>query len=433
MLSAAENIRLTSSGPGTAGGALLRQYWQPVALSEELDPTRPLKCVALLGEPLVLFRDEHGELGLIERHCPHRGADLSYGRLEDGGLRCVFHGWLFDAHGNCLQQPAEPLDSRMHEHIQQRAYPCLESNGVIFAYLGEGSPPKLPALDCLHAPHSHVFAFKGMMECNWMQALEVGIDPAHASYLHRFLADDDPDDAYGKQFRAKTALTDMPLTQLLREYPRPRINVEDTPFGLRLLAVRELDAELSHIRVTNLLFPQAIVIPMSDSMTITQWHVPIDDRRCFWYAMFTSFDEPVDHVRMREQRLELYQLPDYVPRVGRHNDYGFDPQQQRTQTYTGMGEDINVHDQWAVESMGALQDRTREHLGHSDVAIRAFRNKLAKAIDACATSSSNAPGPVFDHASQPFAVDAIGTTAELATYWRERERERRQATTWMPR
>jgi phthalate 4,5-dioxygenase oxygenase subunit len=227
VLSAAENIRLTSSGPGTAGGALLRQYWQPVALSEELDPTRPLKCVALLGEPLVLFRDEHGELGLIERHCPHRGADLSYGRLEDGGLRCVFHGWLFDAHGNCLQQPAEPLDSRMHEHIQQRAYPCLESNGVIFAYLGEGSPPKLPALDCLHAPHSHVFAFKGMMECNWMQALEVGIDPAHASYLHRFLADDDPDDAYGKQFRAKTALTDMPLTQLLREYPRPRLNGED--------------------------------------------------------------------------------------------------------------------------------------------------------------------------------------------------------------
>ena len=159
------------------------------------------------------------------------------------------------------------------------------------------------------------------------------------------------------------------MTKILREYDRPIINVEQTEYGLRLIALREIDQERTHVRVTNQLFPNAFVIPMSTEMTITQWHVPVDDENCYWYAIFTSYSAPVDKKKMREQRLELYELPDYVSRKNKSNDYGFDPHEQQTATYTGMGSDINVHDQWAVESMGPIQDRTREHLGTADKAI----------------------------------------------------------------
>ena len=199
--------------------------------------------------------------------------------------------------------------------------------------------------------------------CNWLQALEVGIDPAHASFLHRFFEDEDTSTAYGKQFRGASAGTDMPMTKILREYDHPIINVEHTEYGLRLIALREIDAERTHVRVTNQLFPHGFVIPMSTEMTITQWHVPVDDENCYWYAIFTSYSAPVDKKKMRDQRLEMYELPDYISRKNKSNDYGFDPHEQATETYTGMGTDINVHDQWAVESMGAIQDRTHEHLG----------------------------------------------------------------------
>ena len=205
MMSREQNEYLTRVGPGKPAGELLRRYWMPAALSEELTGPRPVVPVTLLGERLVLFRDDDGELGLIQRHCPHRGADLCYGRLEDGGLRCVFHGWLFDRAGRCVEQPAEPEGSRMHAQIRARSYPLMERNGIIFAYLGPDDPPPLPPLDCFVAQDSHVFAFKGLWHCNWLQALEVGIDPAHASFLHRFLVDDDPDSSYGRQFRDRSA------------------------------------------------------------------------------------------------------------------------------------------------------------------------------------------------------------------------------------
>src|SRR5215469_12833370 len=201
MTTAKENELMTVIAPGSPAGTLLRRYWQPAALAEELDDRRPLAPVRLLGEDLVLFRDERGHLGLLDRHCPHRGSDLCFGRLEDGGLRCAFHGWLFDTSGQCIEQPGEPVDSHAHRHLRHRAYPCEQRNGIVFAYLGDGAPPAFPAFDCFQAPTAHTFAFKGWWECNWLQALEVGIDPAHASYLHRFFEDEDCSKAYGKQFR----------------------------------------------------------------------------------------------------------------------------------------------------------------------------------------------------------------------------------------
>jgi phthalate 4,5-dioxygenase oxygenase subunit len=162
VTTAAENKLMTCVGPGSGGGRLLREYWQPAALSVEIEGPRPVVPVTLLGEELVLFRDPAGKLGLMERSCPHRGADLCYGRLEDGGLRCAFHGWLFDATGQCLEQPAEPADSKAFRHLRHRAYPCREVNGVIFAYLGQGAPPELPAFDCFRAPAQPSFACIGV-------------------------------------------------------------------------------------------------------------------------------------------------------------------------------------------------------------------------------------------------------------------------------
>jgi phthalate 4,5-dioxygenase len=415
MISAEQNELMTRIGPGTLAGGLLRNYWQPVALAEELDGPRPVKAVRLLGENLVLFRHD-GKYGLLERHCPHRGADLAYGRLEDGGLRCSFHGWLFDTSGRCLATPAEPEGSRMCEHIRQRAYPVVERSGILFAYLGAGEPPAFPHFDCFVAPDAYTFAFKGYWDCNWLQALEVGIDPAHASWLHKFFEDEDPAASYGRQFRATPADSEMPMSKVLREFDRPEIRVERTAYGMRLQTLRKLNDKSTHLRVTNILFPQAFVIPMSPEMTISQWHVPVDDYGCYWYSIFTSFGAPVDKDTMRNQRLKTYPAPDYRPLVGRHNGWGFDPLEQRKSTFTGMGFDINIHDQWACESQGRLQDRTREHLGSTDKGIALYRRILLEAIEK--NQAGEKPPMVLDAQSAreitgPPAVDGIGPSDRL--------------------
>jgi len=182
------------------------------------------------------------------------------------------------------------------------------------------------------------------------------------------------------------------------------------------------------------MFPNAFVIPMSREMTITQWHVPVDDTKHYWYAIFTSFGDPVDKDEMRRQRLQLYSLPDYVPNRNKSNDYGFDPHEQEHDTFTGMGADINVHDQWACESMGEIQDRTAEHLGTSDKAIVAYRKLLRQAIDEAGKGEK--PIMVLDEAraasiTGPQAVDGIGPTADLEGYRARSEADKRQGASWI--
>jgi nitrite reductase/ring-hydroxylating ferredoxin subunit len=434
---AEDNQKMTRTGPGTPAGNWMRRYWQPVALSEELAGVRPAVPVRVLGEDLVLFRNEDGSLGLIERRCAHRGADLSLGRIEDGGLRCYFHGWLFNAAGRCLETPAEPEGSALASKIRMTAYPVRECNGVIWGYLGPGEPPDLPALDCFLAPEQYTFAFKGWLDCNWLQALEVGIDPAHASYLHRF-EHDETGDTYGKQFRNVSLGTDLPMTKILREYGRPEILNARTDYGQRIVALRRIDKEghdgsATHVRITHQVFPHGITIPLSSTMAITQWHVPVDDTSCYWYAMFTSLDEPIDREKMREQRLEGITLPDYKPVRNRANQYGFDPHEQRTSTYTGLGQDINVHDQMAVEGQGLIHDRTREHLSRSDRAIVTYRRMLLAAIDAVAegedpdllrrdTADVQSRGPI--------PLDGIGPTGRWESFWTDTIDSLRRTSPW---
>src|SRR5690625_1269749 len=435
MTTAEQNEFMTRVGADKPAGQLLRRYWQPVALAEELDPKRPVKAVRLLGQDLVLFRDENGELGLLDRDCPHRGADLSYGRLEDGGLRCPFYGWLFNVKGECLETPAEPAQSNFRKSVHQGAYPVVERSGIIFAYMGEGEAPAFPEFDCFVAPDRHTFALKGLWECKWLQALDVGIDPAHASYLHRFFEDEDESSSYGKQFRSASTDTEWPVSKVLREFGRPTINIDLTKYGMRLTTLRELNEQQTHVRVTNLVFPQAIVIPMSRDMTISQWHVPVDDTTTYWYTIFTSFGDPVDKEAMHAQRAKLYELPDYVSRKNKRNNYGFDAEEQKTQTYTGLVFDINVHDQWSVESQAPIQDRIREHLAASVRAIVTYRRMLVRAIESVLDGEPKAPllGLTAEEAKElvgPHAIDGVGSSDETKTYCDERDLQRRQQSDW---
>ncbi|HUN31952.1 MAG TPA: aromatic ring-hydroxylating dioxygenase subunit alpha [Trebonia sp.] len=435
---AEDNRKLTETGPRTPGGNWMRRYWQPVALSEELQAERPVVAARVLGEDLVLFRNDAGAIGLIDRRCAHRGADLSLGRLEDGGLRCYFHGWLYGPGGSCLDIPAEPAGSPLKSKVKIRSYPVTERNGIVWAYLGEGSPPSLPALDCLVAPDAYTFAFKGYLDCNWLQALEVGIDPAHASYLHRFEEDEDTAASYGRQFRGASLGTSLPMTKILREYGRPEILNARTDYGQRIVALRRLegdglDGSSTHVRITHQVFPHGITIPLSATMAITQWHVPIDDVSCYWYAMFTSLDEPVDKQAMRAQRLEGITLPGYRPLRNRANNYQFDYHEQRTQTYTGLGMDINVHDQMAVEGQGYIYDRSHERLSRSDRAIITYRRMALAAIDLVAAGGD--PQTLLADTAEvgsrgPIPLDGIGPTGEWERYWAASIEELRAASPW---
>lgn len=455
-MNAEQNQLLTRITAGTPCGKLLRQYWQPAALVDEFNPAldprmaiRPVKALKLFGQDLVLFKDASGAWGLLDRDCAHRGADLSFGRRESldqgGGLRCPFHGWKFATDGRCLETPAEPTGSKLCERIRQRSYPIIEKAGVLFAWLGdEGStPPPFPAFDCFTAPATHSFAFKGLWNANWLQAFEVGIDPAHPSFLHRFLQDDPleqiGENPAGKQFRSASAGSkdgeQWPMTRIMREFAQPEISFENKPWGMQLTALRAMTDKLTHVRVTNAIFPATFVIPLSETMTITQMHVPVDDTHTYWYTFFTSFAGPLDRESMRTQRQQFIALPDYIPKAGRHNDWGFNAEEQMSTTYLGMGEeDINVHDQWAVESMGAIQDRTREHLATSDKVIMANRRVLLKAIETV-QNGGMAPG-IADPAQAamitgPDTVDGIAPAGEWAQWWQQNARAKREGAPWL--
>ncbi|RZJ07846.1 MAG: aromatic ring-hydroxylating dioxygenase subunit alpha, partial [Haliea sp.] len=267
-------------------------------------------------------------------------------------------------------------------------------------------------------------------------------DPAHPSFLHRFLQDEPLEDigqnAAGKQFRSASAGAvggeQWPMTRIMREFARPDISFEARPWGMQLTTIRPMTEVLTHVRVTQAIFPATFVIPLSETMTITQMHVPVDDTRTYWYSFFTSFAGPLDQEAMRAQRQQFISLPDYLPNSGRHNAWGFNADEQMSSTYLGMGEeDINVHDQWAVESMGAIQDRTREHLGTTDKVIMANRRMLLKAIETV-QQGGTAPG-VADAAQAaamtgPDTVDGIAPAGGWANWWQETAAAKRRGADW---
>jgi phthalate 4,5-dioxygenase oxygenase subunit len=245
--------------------------------------------VRLLGEDLVLFRDNEGELGLIGRQLPasRRRPVLWPARGQRPAL--PVSRLAFRPHRAVRRAAGRTRRQTMHEQIRTTAYPVIEKNGIVWAYMGRAtrrpsrrwtaSPRPRPCLRLQGACGSATGCRR------WRSASTRRTPPSCIASCK----DEDPKEGYGKQFRDKAGQTEMPMTQLLREYPRPEIRVDETDYGLRLIALRHLDDGRTHVRVTNQIFPEAICIPMSREMTITQWHVPVDDETCYWYSMFTSF------------------------------------------------------------------------------------------------------------------------------------------------
>lgn len=377
MLSCEDNELLARTGPGTPGGNLMRRYWQPVALVEELPTSGAPLPVRVMSEDLVLFRDDSGELGLLGLHCSHRRADLSYGRVENGGLRCLYHGWLFDRHGRCLEQPCEPPGKRFCDKVRHPAYPCQERAGIIFAYLGPGEPPLLPAYEPLMAPADHVLVTKIFHECNYFQANEGNLDPSHVSYLHR-QANVPPNlkrPVQGTTGKLPLALYEADMA--------PEIEAEETDYGVRIFSTRTTEEGRIFFRVTNFILPNKATIPgpMSGDGYNLYWHVPIDDTHHWRYDIVFRRSAPMEEKDIQRNQEILDELgPDYRPLRNKANRYLQDRESMKTWSFSGMGRIFNVQDTAIVEGSGAIVDRTKEFLGPSDRAIIAARRQLLRAI-----------------------------------------------------
>ncbi|MBM2810567.1 MAG: Rieske 2Fe-2S protein [Chloroflexi bacterium] len=363
MLTQEANDRLTRVGPGTPMGELLRRYWQPVALIEELPAGGAPLPVRLMGEDLVLFRDDQGRPGLLGLHCAHRGADLSYGRIEDGGLRCIYHGWLYDVNGRCVEQPGEPAGSTFHERIRHRAYPCREAGGMVLAYLGPGEPPLLPAYPFLTASDTHRYNSKILHACNFLQANEGNYDPCHTPFLHRY---NEP----GPH-----------ATTYIAAHNVPSLDVELTDYGLRIYQLRKLDADKTYVRLTNFVLPNLCAFSAGGNDGYTcNWHVPIDDTHHWKFVIQFRQERPMDLTEVAGERNAV--RADYRIERSRANRYLQDREEMKERSFAGLGRAFQAQDMCATEGEGPIQDRTQEHLGRTDVAVAAGRTLLLAAMDA---------------------------------------------------
>ncbi len=369
MLSVADNELITRTGPGTTMGALFRRFWLPVALATEVGTVEagPTK-VNVLGEQLVAFRNTDGSVGLVEAGCPHRLANLFWGRNEGDGLRCVYHGWKFTAEGACVDQPAEPRPFCGKVHTA--AYPTREAAGLLWAYLGpaERQPP-FPSFELAEVPEAHVYTSKRVQRCNWLQNLEGELDSAHVQQLHAH--------AVQRLVGASTMAA-------------PRYQIERTEVGLLAMAVRDA-AEPGHAywRVTPFLMPCFTIIPAApgDSLTFTG-AVPIDDVTMLGFTVTWNPNRPLTEEELRvcheDDVLHVRVDPvSFLPLRNMGNDYGIDRAAQAAGSMTGIGglrtQDLAVQE----DQCGPISQRHREHLGATDRAIVLTRRLLldtAKAL-----------------------------------------------------
>jgi phthalate 4,5-dioxygenase len=374
MITQEQNDLLTKTGKGTPCGELMRRYWQPAALSEELVADKPLP-VTMFGEELILFRDGAGQPGLIGRYCAHQGVDMIYGRVEKDGIRCMYHGWLFDRCGKLLVSGDWVPEGERRMSVGQPAYPCIEAGGVIFTYMGPGDPPPSPAYEFLSVPAENRVVTKILMHCNYLQANEGNIDPLHLSFLHRNLQDTARDKA-----RVVPGSNASP-NSLVGKDQTPTIEVEVTRFGLRIYTIRKPGDDKQYLRVTNFILPNLAAFNGSTTGEgySAHWHVPIDDHSHWKYAFLFSRERPLTDEQRNRIRVELDD--DNRLKRNRDNRYLQDRTTMATQTFSGMGFHFHAQDAFATESQGAVQNRTEEHLVSSDKPLIAARKLLLKAIN----------------------------------------------------
>jgi phthalate 4,5-dioxygenase len=389
MLSKQDNELLTRVGPGTVMGDLMRQYWMPFLYSWELEVDGAPLRVRLLGEDLVAFRDSQGQVGLIEANCPHRGAGLFFGRNEESGLRCVYHGWKFDVSGQCVDMPSEPAESNFKHKVRATAYACREQGGVVWAYMGprQDDPPGVPQLEWSVVPETHVLhEYKAVMPCNWMQALEGDVDSAHISFLHSRLRKDDTGVRGG--YHVDRA---------------PRLEVMETNYGMMYGASRGVVEGQIYWRTTQYLMPVHTHFPAnSDGMVPSHIWVPIDDDHTLvWGVKWYPHQEMPERTPLFQQAMEGMgpMLPEqqgkfyasWWPVANLENDFLIDREVQRTQNFTGVPT-TRLQDAAMTTSMGATMNRTREHLGTTDMAIIKARQILLRAARALREQGITPPG-----------------------------------------
>jgi phenylpropionate dioxygenase-like ring-hydroxylating dioxygenase large terminal subunit len=425
MLSQEDNELVTRVGPDTPMGNLMRQYWVPALLASELpapdgDPLR----VMLLGEKLIAFRDTNGSVGLIQNHCPHRGASLFFGRNEESGLRCVYHGWKFATDGTCLDMPNEPAESDFKHKVKAVAYPCQERGGVVWTYMGpRESPPPLPDLEPNMLADDQLVLTAIQRECNWLQGLEGDIDTSHLGFLH--LGAVDPERTRPGTFAHYTV-----------KDRAPRYQVVDTEYGAMYGAYRPGGDGQLYWRFAQFLFPFYAMIPtgvLGIQVLARAW-VPMDDEHMLFFSMGSRISAAQLTGVAANRGLAARRRPgeDVLPNtsdwLGRFrlaanasNDYRIDrDKQRRREDFTGIP-GIHTQDQAITESMGTIFDRQRERLGTSDVMVIRVRRRLAEAARALAERGVTPPGvdnpDVYrvrsGGALLPVGADWLAATADL--------------------
>ncbi len=374
MLTHEMNGFLTRTGPGTPMGELFRRYWIPALLDGEL-PERdcPPVRVKLLGEKLVAFRDTEGRIGLIDEFCAHRGVSLWFGRNEECGLRCAYHGWKYDVNGQCVDLPSEPEESGMRRGIKLKSYPCVELGGVIWVYMGppEEKPP-LPNFEWVHLPASHRVTTKRWQESNYLQAIEGGIDSSHVSFLHRGDLASDPfhRNTAGAKFAKSTKTT---------------FHILDSAGGLLIGARRDADPGNYYWRITQWIMPWYTLIPpyAGNALNGHAW-VPMDDENCMAWSMTFHPEHPIPakHVELIKDGNGVHAelIPGtFRPVANRCNDYLIDRAKQKSGRHYNGVKGLAMQDASVQESMGPVADRTKEHLRSTDRAIIIARQRLVKA------------------------------------------------------
>ena len=345
---------LTKVGPGTPCGEYLRRYWHPFMLCSELkDLPVPVR---LLGEDLVVFRDQSGRLGLLHRHCAHRGTSLEFGIPAERGIRCCYHGWQFDIDGTILDTPGEPPTSRIKQNFSQGAYPVAEAHGLIFAYMGPPDAlPELPQYDSFtHPADNRLVPFKMNLPCNWLQIVENGADPIHNAFLHAIVS--------GQQF--------SPAFKVL-----PVLDFPETPMGYLSMATRKV-GEFVFIRASDMMlpnvgqFPNGFNLAQNESFGVrpylTRWAVPLDDTHSLYIgvAHLNSYNDPQGKLRPEQFGVDM------IPFIGQTADRPYEERQREPGDYD------------AVVSQGPIANRKAEHLGTTDRGVVLSRRQITSAVKA---------------------------------------------------
>ncbi len=375
MLTKTQNDMLTRTGPGTAMGALFRRFWMPVLLSRELsEPDGAPVRVSVLGEELVAFRESTGGVGLVEARCPHRGANLFFGRNEDGGIRCAYHGWKFDLRGRCLEIPTMASDAPTYEHLRERAqiaaYPTREWGDFIWAYLGpvESMPP-LPEMEFAMVEPAHRYVSKKLQECNWAQSAEGAVDTAHFSFLHAPI---------GEEAIAKLPSAYAEQVRWMKADGAPRYTVVEHEAGLILAGGRHAEEDQTYWRIAQYLMPNHSLAPggAAGQTYNGQTWVPIDDTRCWIFTYSWNPERPLGEAERAAfaagSGIHAEVDERYAPLRRRANDYLIDRAAQKHESFTGI-KGISEQDAAIQDSQGLIHDRTREMLGPTDLGVSRLR------------------------------------------------------------